>query len=132
MNGQSRPFVKQVEVDLLALGDVDLCNVVQQWIDGSHSSERAFDVPEESRLALRYSPALQDARSPARNHTDDADVERERSTQWHAPSPQQLRSLLSAMDLSAFAQHVIALAYASLHLAHPEWHDGLTFNAHLA
>jgi hypothetical protein len=37
-NGQSRSFVKQVQVDLLALGDVDLCNVAQQWIDGSHSS----------------------------------------------------------------------------------------------
>ena len=39
MNGQSRSFVKQVQVDLLALGDADLCNVVQQWIDGGHASE---------------------------------------------------------------------------------------------
>ncbi len=62
MNGQSRSFVKQVQVDLLALDDVDLCNVVQQWIDGIHSaSEGAFDIPEETHLALGYIPALPDA-----------------------------------------------------------------------
>jgi hypothetical protein len=36
------------------------------------------------------------------------------------------------MDVSAFAQHIIALAYHSLHPTHPEWYDGVTFNAHLA
>jgi len=36
------------------------------------------------------------------------------------------------MDGSAFARHVIAFAYHSLHLTHPEWYDGVTFNAHLA
>ena len=39
MNVQSRSFVRQVQVDLLALSDADLCNVVQQWIDGSDGSE---------------------------------------------------------------------------------------------
>ena len=45
---------------------------------------------------------------------------------------QRLRALLTAMDGSAFARHVIAFAYHSLHLTHPEWYDGVTFNAHLA
>ena len=56
LNGQSRSFVKQVQLDLVALDDADLCNVVQQWIDGSHSSEEPFDIPEETRLALGYPP----------------------------------------------------------------------------
>ena len=131
-NGQSRSFVKQVQLDLVALGDVDLCNVVQQWIDGSHSSEGAFDVPEETRLALGYIPALQDARPPAHQHADAPGADREGPAQWHAPSPQQLRALLTAMDVSVFARHVIAFAYHSLHPTHPEWYDGVTFNAHLA
>ena len=46
--------------------------------------------------------------------------------------PQRLRALLTAMDVSAFARHVIAFAYHSLHPTHPEWYDGVTFNAHLA
>jgi hypothetical protein len=36
------------------------------------------------------------------------------------------------MDVAAFARHVIALAYHSLHPTHPEWYDSVTFNAHLA
>ncbi len=132
MNGQSRSFVKQVQVDLLALGDVDLCNVVQQWIDGGHSSEEAFDVPEETRLALGYIPALPDARPPAHLRVDAPGADRDWPTQWQAPTPQRLRALLTAMDVAAFARHVITLAYRSLHPAHPEWYDGVTFNAHLA
>jgi hypothetical protein len=132
MNGQSRSFVKQVQVDLVALGDVDLFNVVQQWIDGSHSSEGAFDVPEETRLALGYIPALSDARLPAHRHAGAPGEDRDWPAQWHAPTPQQLRALLTAMDVSAFARHVITFAYQWLHPTHPEWYDGVTFNAHLA
>ncbi len=132
MNVQSRSFVRQVQVDLLALSDADLCNVVQQWIDGSHSAGGALDVPEETRLALGYSPALPDARMPAHLCADAPGADREGPAQWHAPTPQQLRALLTAMDVSAFAQHVIAFAYHSLHPTHPEWYDGVTFNAHLA
>ena len=132
MNGQSRSFVKQVQVDLLALGDVDLCNVVQQWIDGSLSSEGAFDVPEETRLALGYVPALPEARAPANQCADAPGADRDWPTQWQAPTPQRLRALLTAMDVAAFARHVIAFAYHSLHPTHPEWYDGVTFNAHLA
>ena len=132
MNGQSRSFVRQVQVDLLALGDADLCNVVQQWIDGSHFSEGAFDVPEETRLALGYSPALPDARPPAHLQADALSADRDWPAQWQAPTPQRLRALLTAMDVPAFARHVIAFAYHSLHPTHPEWYDGVTFNAHLA
>ena len=132
MNGQSRSFVKQVQVDLLALGDVELFNVVQQWIDGSHFSEGAFGVPEETRLALGYIPALPDARSPAHLQAETPGADRDWPTQWQAPTPQRLRTLLTAMDVSAFARHVIAFAYHSLHPTHPEWYDGVTFNAHLA
>src|SRR5690242_2746439 len=46
--------------------------------------------------------------------------------------PQRLRVLLTAMDVSVFARHVIAIPYRSLHPTHPEWYDGVTFNAHLA
>ncbi len=133
MNGQSRSFAKQVQVDLVALGDADLCNMVQQWIDGSHSSEGALDVPEETRLALGYTRAFPGVRPPAHQHADvpGADYD-EGPEHWYAPSPQQLRALLIAMDVSAFAQHIIAFAYHSLHPIHPEWYDGVTFNAHLA
>ena len=123
MYGQSRSFVKQVQLDLVALCDADLFDTVQQWIDG------ALDVPEETRLALGYTHVLPEL---DHHYADAPGVERERSAQWHAPSPQQLRSLLTAMDTHAFALHVITFAYASLHPTHPDWSDGLTFNAHLA
>jgi len=70
MNGQSRSFAKQVQVDLVALGDADLCNMVQQWIDGSHSSEGALDVSEGTRLALGYTRAFPGVRPPAHQHAD--------------------------------------------------------------
>ena len=132
MNGQSRSFVKQVQLDLVALGDADLFNVVQQWINGSHSSEGDVAVPEETRLALGYTLAHPDVRLPAQWHSDTPDADREGPAQWHAPSPQHLRDLLTAMDVSVFARHVIAFAYQSLHPTHPQWYDGVTFNAHLA
>jgi hypothetical protein len=132
MNGQSRSFVKQVQADLLALCDIDLFHIVHQWIDGSHSSEVALDVPDDTRLALGYTRALIDARPLAHHHSDVLGVEHEGSAQWHAPSPHHLRTLLTAMDVHLFAQHVITFAYKSLHPTHPEWYDGMTFNAHLA
>ena len=132
MNGQSRSFVKQVQLDLVALSDADLFNVVHWWIDGSHSSEGTLAVPEETRLALGYRVASQDDGLPAHQRADAPGADREGPAQWRAPSPQQMRALLTAMDVSAFARHVIAFAYQSLHPAHPEWYDGVTFNAHLA
>jgi hypothetical protein len=132
MNGQSRSFVKQVQVDLVALDDADVFNVVHQWIDERHVSEGAPDVPEETRLALGYTRVPPDAKPLAHYHADAPDGDREGPAQWHAPSPHDLRILLAAMDVSVFAQHVITFAYQSLHPTHPEWFDGVTFNAHLA
>jgi hypothetical protein len=128
LNGQSRSFVKQVQVDLLALCDADLFHTVHQWINESDSSE----VPEDTRLALGYSRVLPDTEPLSYHHADMPCVERERPAQWLAPSPQHLRALLMAMDVHVFAEHVITLAFKSLHSTHPEWYDGVTFNAHLA
>lgn len=132
MNGPSRSFVKQVQVDLLALCDADLFHTVHQWIDGCDSSEVAFNVPEDTRFALGYSRVLPDAKPLSHHHSDMPVVECEWPAQWHAPSPQHLRTLLTAMDVHVFAQHVITFAFKSLHPNHPEWYDGVTFNAHLA
>jgi hypothetical protein len=132
MNGQSRSFVKQVQVDLVALGDADLFNVFHQWIDGSLASEGNLDVPEETRLALGYTRAPSDFRPLAHQHADAPSTDSEGLAQWHAPSPQRLRALLTAMDVSMFTRHVITFAYQSLHPTHPAWYDGVTFNAHLA
>ena len=131
MYHQSRSFVKQVQLDLVALCDADLFNTVHQWITGD-PTRGVLDVSEETRLALGYTPVLPEARPLENHHADAPGEERERLAQWHAPSPQQLRSLLSTMDVHAFARHVITFAYTSLHPTHPEWYDGLTFNAHLA
>ncbi len=137
MNGQSRSFVKQVQADLLALGDADLCNLVHHWIDGYRSPDETFDISEETLLALGYTPARSESKPPAHQvQTTIPDIaigaDREEPERWLAPVPQQLRALLVAMDVSAFAQHVIPIAYQSLHTTHPEWYDGVTFNAHLA
>jgi hypothetical protein len=131
LNGQSRSFVKQVQVDLLALCDADLFHIVHQWIDKSDSSEVAFDVPEDTRFALGYSRVFDDE-PLSHHHSDMPGVDVVGQTQWLAPAPQHLRTLLTAMDVHVFAQHVITFAFNSLHPTHPEWYDGVTFNAHLA
>jgi hypothetical protein len=132
MKAQSRSFVKQVQVDLLALCDADLFHTVCQWIDGGDSAGIAFDVPEDTRFALGYTYVLSENRLLSDHNSDMPDAEREVSTQWYAPSPHHLRILLTAMDVNLFAQHVITFAFKSLHTTYPEWYDGATFNAHLA
>ena len=65
MNGQSRTFVKQVKLDLLALSDADLFQIIQHWVDGSNLSEQPLDKAEKIWLALGYTQNLSDtARSP--------------------------------------------------------------------
>jgi len=93
LNGQSRSFVKQVQMDLLALCDADLFHTVHQWIDKSDSSEVAFGVPEDTRFALGYSRVF-DAKPLSHHHSDMPGIEREGQAQWHAPAPQHLRTLL--------------------------------------
>lgn len=128
MNSQSRTFVKQVQVDLLALGDADLLQLVHHWMDersAPNEPDVSFEVPEETRLALGYRYIITDIE--AASEAENAEV-----AQWHAPSPEHLRALLTAMDANQFSKHVITLAFQSLHPLYPEWYEGLTFNAHLA
>src|SRR5438552_17546539 len=58
MNGQSRAFAKQVQVDLLALSDTDLVHTIHQWVDGRNPSGLYLDVPEDTRFALGYTHVL--------------------------------------------------------------------------
>ncbi len=134
MNSQSRSFVKQVQVDLLALSDADLFQTVHQWVDGRNASEFSFAVSEDTRVALGYTPMLveTEALSHLPHERVETSSERAISTQWLAPLPHHLRAILTAMDANLFAQHVITIAFQSLHTIHPEWYDGVTFNAHLA
>jgi hypothetical protein len=132
MNGQSRTFVKQVKLDLLALSDADLSYTIQQWVAGRNLPGISVDVPEDTHLALGYMRLPTQTEPLPYLGFDVPGAESEGAASWHAPSPHQLRTLLSAMNEELFAQHVIALAFQSLHPIFPEWHEGLTFNAHLA
>lgn len=131
MNSQSRSFVKQVQIDLLALDDADLSHTVQQWIDENASSAVSLKVPEETYLALGYTYVLAEAKllTPGQCESKSED---EGSEQWYAPSAHHLRTLLSAMDANLFARHIITFAFEVLHPLYPEWHEGVVFNAHLA
>jgi hypothetical protein len=132
LNGQSRSFAKQVQVDLLALDDADLFHTVHQWVEASNPSGLPPDVPEETRSALGYTHELTETASLLQSFPEAPGAESERSVQWCAPSPRYLRTLLTAMDVNVFAQHVIPLAFRLLHPIYPEWYEGMTFNAHLA
>lgn len=127
MNGQSRTFVKQVQQDLLALSDTDLYHTIHQWV-GNSTSGQYPDVAEDTLRILGYTQVA--AKIPL--SIDESETAQEMSAIWQSPSPTDLRTLLTSMDVNLFAQHVIVLAYRSLHPIYPEWYDGLTFNAHLA
>lgn len=123
MNSQSRSFVKQVQVDLLALGDTDLFQTVHRWVGRKNLSELSLEDTEENTLiTLGYTRV-------ATLLAEDVQLG---PTQWQPPLPDQLRALLTAMDVHEFAQYIIPLAFQALHPIHPEWYDGVTFNAHLA
>jgi hypothetical protein len=132
MNGQSRTFVKQVKLDLLALSDADLSYTIQQWVDGRNLPGISLNVPEDTRLALGYTHVPTETETLPYMGFDVPGAETEGSASWQAPSPHHLRTLLTAMNEELFAQHVITFAFQSLHPIYPEWHEGLTFNAHLA
>jgi hypothetical protein len=127
MNSQSRSFAKQVQVDLLALDDADLFQLVNQWVR-SNSAGIYFDVPEEVLSALGYTCASAESQTlphPSYNNEMPA-------AQWFSPSPQQLRFLITNMDVNAFTHYIISAAFQSLHVIYPDWYEGVTFNAHLA
>jgi len=132
MNSQSRTFVKQVQVDLLALSDTELNHIIHQWVDGKNPYGQYPDVPEDTLYALGYTRMLVESETGFYPPIDDPEAAQEMSEPWQPPSSTELRTLLTTMDVNMFAQHVITLAYKSLHAIYPEWYDGLTFNAHLA
>jgi hypothetical protein len=129
MNKQTRAFAKQVHVDLLTLSDSDLFQTVHLWVNGQ-SSEPFYDVSKEAQSALGYTLRVGEP------YVLSLDIlsgnELEAGIQWIAPAPLRLRELLMEMKLEVFIEHVLPLAFQSLHVMHPEWGEGATFNAHLA
>lgn len=127
MHRQDHIFARQVQVDLLALTDVDLFQAVHGWVNGE-ASEPPYEAPEEARLALGYTRSEDELPTLSPDSlSSSAGV-----VGWLAPAPQQLRELLVAMDVKSFVQYVLPLAFQALHMSHPEWSEGATFNAHLA
>jgi hypothetical protein len=127
MNGQSRTFVKQVKLDLLALSNIDLFQIIQQWVWGNILSEQPADETEKIWSALGYT-----RENPEIEHFIQLDANIPDSASWSAPNPESLRTRIAEMDEQQFAQYVISIAFQTLHPRFPEWYDGLTFNAHLA
>jgi hypothetical protein len=132
MNGQSRTFVKQVKLELLALSDADIFQIIQHWVEGSNLSNQPFENTEKIWLALGYTRKISDSEDLSLSNANMPGTEVEESVSWIAPDPQHLRTLLAAMDEHQFVEYVIAIAFQALHPLYPEWYDGLTFNAHLA
>ncbi|MDQ2713878.1 MAG: hypothetical protein M3Z08_03120 [Chloroflexota bacterium] len=132
MNSQFRTFAKQVQVDLLALNDADLFQTIHQWVGGESASGASLNVAEDTLLALGYTREGAEPETLSHLQDDAPAAEGVETTQWHAPSPHHLRTLLTTMDVNLFAQHVITLAFQSLHTTYPEWYEGVTFSAHLA
>lgn len=128
MRYQTQTFVKQVQVDLLALSDDDLLHTIDQWRTGKELSGLPHDSQEETWFALGYRRVS--AETERLSHPSEA--EPEMREYWLVPSPSHIRRLLTEMDAKQFTHYVIALAFQSLHATYPEWGDGSTFNAHLA
>jgi hypothetical protein len=127
MNSQSRSFARQVQVDLLALNDTDLFHIVHHWVEEGDASGLST-TPEEVHSALGYTHVLTEAQAlphPFYNTYEE-------NSQWLAPSPHHLRTLITAMDVNEFTHYIISVAFQSLHTIYPEWYEGVTFNAHLA
>jgi hypothetical protein len=129
MNKQTRTFAKQVQVDLLTLSDHDLFQTVHLWVN-EEPSEPFCEISKETRSILGYTLGTGQRHIPSSNIPLESAFEA--GMGWFAPTPQQLRELLIDMNLELFIEHVLPLAFQSLHMMHPEWGEGATFNAHLA
>jgi hypothetical protein len=125
LNGQSRSFARQVQVDLLALCDADLMQTINHWVQESDPSQSSPAALDDVRIALGYTRV--GVESAAHSQLAGA-----APASWRAPSPHSLRALLTSMDVHVFAQYVITSAFQALHPIYPEWYEGVTFNAHLA
>jgi len=109
-------------VDLLGLTDADLFQTIQLWVGNG----TVYTVSEEVHMALGYTP------NPDGQHAVSSTTGQAGDPLWLAPTPQQLRAFLADMAMPFFAQHILPLAFESLHTLHPDWGEGATFNAHLA
>jgi len=126
MTKQTRIFAKQVQVDLLALTNADLFQMIHLWLHTGLSD----DVSQETRSALGYTLKREEAYTHSLSTASGSAVEV--GEQWLAPAPQQLRERLMEMDTKLFIQYVLPIAFQALHATHTEWGEGATFNAHLA
>jgi len=129
MNKQTRAFAKQVQEDLLTLSDTDLFQTVHLWVNEEPSGPLC-DLSKESRSVLGYTLRMDESHMLSSSILSGSELEA--GVQWLAPAPQRLRGLLMEMKLELFIEHVLPLAFQSLHMMHPEWGEGATFNAHLA
>ncbi|GAC1394696.1 MAG: hypothetical protein NVS4B12_26410 [Ktedonobacteraceae bacterium] len=127
MDRQTRTFAKQVQVDLLGLADTDLFQTIHLWMSEGPSDS----IAETTRPLLGYTREMDELSNHA-SLTTRSEREGTEGIRWLAPTPQQLRNLLTNMSMPLFVQHVLPLAFQSMHLLHPEWGEGATFNAHLA
>jgi len=98
MNGQSRTFVKQVQQDLLALSDTDLYHTILQWV-GQSTSGQYPDVAEDTLRILGYTRVA----AKTSLSIDESETAQEMSATWQSPSPGDLRTLLTGMDVNLFA-----------------------------
>src|SRR6266480_6883754 len=89
MNGQSRTFVKQVKLDLLALSDADLFQVIQRWVEVSGLCKQPLDKAENICLALGYTRELSDTEHHSPLTVNIPAVEIENPASWNAPDPHQ-------------------------------------------
>ena len=122
---QARSFVKQVQVDLLALSDRDLFRIVHLWV-----SRDSSQVQAEALSALGYTLSRGECLTVLNNNQEE--YEGNANADWLAPAPHHLRNLIAQMDLKSFAAVVLPLAFSALHSLHPEWGEAEIFHAHLA
>ncbi len=125
---QARIFAKQVQVDLLALSDRGLFQIVHLWVSRESCSPPSA-ASADVRCALGYTLWRGESLTSLRNNMTD---DEEAKVQWLAPAPHHLRNLLEKMDLQSFAVLVLPLAFEAFHSTHPEWGEEGTFHAHLA
>jgi hypothetical protein len=126
---QARIFAKQVQVDLLALSDCDLFQIVHLWISREPLASSS-QAQAAARSALGYTPGSGECLTFLKNNG--AEYEERANTHWFAPAPHHLRNLLEQMNLQSFVAIVLPLAFNALHSLHPEWGEEGTFHAHLA
>src|SRR5215469_9456450 len=94
MRYQAQTFIKQVQVDLLALSDADLFQTIDQWGPGKESSGLSHDALEVTWSALGYTRGPAETEHFSCPPSTKPGVEPVVREHWLAPTPQQLRKLL--------------------------------------